>query len=77
MRIIVLLVYPILILHCFDSYSLKHNEMGKTKELTEGTRGQVVALNNDGLSHRKIAEKLRISKSGVQGALDTFRETKS
>ena len=47
------------------------------KDLSEGVRGQIIALSNEGLSQRKIAEKLGVSKGGVQRTLERFKETKS
>jgi len=36
--------------------------MGRKKSLNEIQRGQIVALHNEGLSKRKIAAKLKVSK---------------
>ena len=47
------------------------------KELSEGIRGQIIALSNEGFSQRKIAEKIGVSKGAVQRTLERFRETKS
>ena len=47
------------------------------KELSEGKRGQIMALSNEGMSQRKIAEKLHVSKGAVQRMLERFRESGS
>lgn len=46
-------------------------------ELSEGIRGQMIALSNEGLSQRKIAEKIKVSKGPVQRTLERFRESGS
>ncbi len=41
--------------------------LGKmAKDLSEGVRGQVIALTNEGYSQRQVAAKLRVSKCAVQ-----------
>jgi len=40
-------------------------KMGRKKSLSEVQRGQIVALHNEGLSERKIAAKLKVSKTAV------------
>jgi len=40
-------------------------KMGRKKSLSEIHRGQIVALHNEGLSERKIAAKLKVSKTAV------------
>lgn len=47
------------------------------KDLSEGLRGQIIALNNEGLSQRKIAEKIGVSKGAVQRTLERFKKTTS
>ena len=47
------------------------------KDLSEGVRGQIIALSNEGLSQRKIAEKVGVSNGAVQRRLERFEETKS
>ena len=47
------------------------------KELSEGKRGQIMALSNEGMSQRKIAEKLHVSKGAVQRMFERFRESGS
>ena len=47
------------------------------KELSEGIRGQIIALNNEGFSQRKIVEKIKFSKGAVQRKLERFRDTRS
>ena len=37
-----------------------------TKDLNEGVRGQIIVVSNEGLSQRKIAEKVGVSKGAVQ-----------
>ena len=46
------------------------------KDLSEGVREQIIALSNKGLSQRKIAEKVGVSKGAVQRTLERFKETK-
>ena len=36
------------------------------RDLSAGTRGQIIALSNKGMSQRKIAHKLSVSKGAVQ-----------
>ena len=43
------------------------------KDLSEELRGQIIALNNDGLSQRKIAGKKGVSKGAVQRTLERFK----
>ncbi len=38
------------------------------QELSEGIRGQIIALSNEGLSQRKIAEKIKVSKGAACAA---------
>ena len=45
------------------------------KELSEGIRGQIVALSGEGLSQRRIAEKIKVSKRAVQRTLKRYRES--
>ena len=47
------------------------------KDLSEGVRGQIIALNYEGLSQRKIAERVGVSKGAVQRMLERYEETKS
>ena len=47
------------------------------KELSEGVRGQIVALSNEGFSQRQIAAKIGVSKGAVQRTVERFRKTKS
>ena len=47
------------------------------KELSEGIRGQIIALSNKGFSQRKIAAKIKLSKGAVQQTLERFRDTGS
>ena len=48
-----------------------------TKELSEGIRGQIIALSNKGFLQRKIAAKIKWSKGAVQRTLERFRDTGS
>ena len=45
------------------------------KELSEGLRGQIIALSNEGYSQRTIAKKIMVSKGAVQRTLQRFQET--
>ena len=47
------------------------------KELSEGIRGQIIALSNEGFLQRTIAEKIKLSKSAVQRTFERFRDTES
>ena len=44
------------------------------KELSEGLRGQIIALSNEGYS-QQIAKKIMVSKGAFQQTLQRFRET--
>ena len=46
------------------------------KDLSEGVRGQIIALSNEGLSQRIIAEKVGMSKGAVQRTLEMFKGNK-
>ena len=37
-----------------------------SRDLSEGTRGQIIALSNKGMSHGKIAHKVSVPKGAVQ-----------
>ena len=50
--------------------------MPKIRELSEFERGQIIAHHNDGLSQRKIAEKMKCSRCAVQTTLKRFMATK-
>ena len=43
--------------------------MGKSRDLTQFTRGQVNVLKSEGYSQRQIASRLHISKCAVQNAI--------
>jgi len=43
--------------------------MGRKKSQSEVQRGQIVALHNTGLSERKIAAKLKVSKTAVHQSI--------
>ena len=45
------------------------------KELSEGIRGQIIALSNEGYSQCTIAAKIKVSKGAVQQTLQRFQET--
>ena len=47
------------------------------KEISEGIRGQIIALSNKGFLQRKIAAKIKLSKGAVQQTLERFRDTGS
>ena len=48
--------------------------MGRKKSLSEVQRGQIVALHNEGLSERKIAAKLKVSKTAVHQSIKKFKQ---
>ena len=48
-----------------------------SRDLGEGVRGQIIALNNKDMSQPKIAEKVSVSKGAVQQILQRFKETGS
>jgi len=48
--------------------------MGRKKWLSEVQRGQIVALHNEGLSERKIAAKLKVSKTAVNQSIKKFKQ---
>jgi len=48
--------------------------MGRKKSLSEVQRGQIVALHNEGLSERKIASKLKVSKTAVHQSIKKFNQ---
>ena len=45
------------------------------KELSEGVRGEIMALIKEGLSHRQIAARMRVSKGAVQRTAERFKRT--
>ena len=45
------------------------------KDLSEGVRGQIIALINEGYSQRQVAAKVGVSKGGVQRTVERFRKT--
>ena len=45
------------------------------KELSEGVRGEIMALIKEGLSHRQIAARMRVSKGAVQRSAEWFKRT--
>ena len=45
------------------------------KELSEGVRGQIMGLIKEGLSHRQIATRMRVSKGAEQGTAERFKRT--
>ena len=45
------------------------------KELSEGVRGEIMALITEGLSHRQIAARMRVSKGAVQRTAERFKRT--
>ncbi|XP_028418798.1 uncharacterized protein LOC114544324 [Dendronephthya gigantea] len=47
------------------------------KDLSEGVRGQIIALTNEGYSQQQVAAKLGASKGGVQRILERFKKTQS
>jgi transposase len=49
--------------------------MGKYKEISLEKRGAIIALRNEGLSYRKIADKVSVSLKGVQSTISRFRDT--
>ena len=44
------------------------------KELSDGVTGQIIALSNEGMSQRKIAKKIKLSKGAVQRTLERFQQ---
>ena len=46
-------------------------------ELSEGMRGLIIALSYEGMSQRKIADEVKVSKGTVQRTLKRFQETGS
>ena len=48
--------------------------MGRKKLLSEVQRGQIVALHEEGLSERKIAAKLKVSKTAVHQSIKKFKQ---
>ncbi len=51
--------------------------MGKTKDITPRKASVVIAYANDGLSYRKIAEKVKLSKATVGRIIKRYKETGS
>ena len=47
------------------------------KDLSEGFRGQIIALINEGYSQRQVAAKVGVSEGGVQRTVERFRKTQS
>ena len=47
------------------------------KDLSEGVRGQIIALTNEGYSQRQVAARIGVSKGAVQRTLERFRKTGS
>ena len=47
------------------------------EDLSEGVRGQIISLINEGYSQRQVAAKITVSKGAVQRALERFRKTGS
>ena len=47
------------------------------KDLSEGVRGQIIALINEGYSQRQVAAEEGASKSSVQRTMKRFRKTQS
>ena len=37
-----------------------------SRDLSKGIRGQIIVLSNEGMSQRKIADKVSVSKGAVQ-----------
>ena len=46
-------------------------------DLSEGVRGQIIDLTNEGYSQRQVAAKIGVSKGAVQRTLERFRKTGS
>lgn len=51
--------------------------MPKTSELTEVERGQIVVLQNQGLSVSAIARQLKCARSTVRMTIERYKETGS
>ena len=49
-------------------------KLGRKKSLSEVQRGQIVALHDEGLSERKIAAKLKVSKTAVHQSIKKFKQ---
>ena len=47
-------------------FHIPYLEQGWQNKLSEGIRGQIIALSNEGYSQRKIAEKIKVSKGAVR-----------
>ena len=47
------------------------------KDLSEGVRGKIIALTNEGYSQREVAAKMGVSKGAAQRTLERFRKTGS
>ena len=47
------------------------------KDLSEGVRGQIIALINEGYSQGQVAAKVGVSEGGVQRTVERFRKTQS
>ena len=47
------------------------------KDLSEGVRGQIIVLTNEGYSQREVAAKMGVSKGAVQRTSERFRKTGS
>ena len=47
------------------------------KDLSEGVRGKIIALTNEGHSQREVAAKMGVSKGAAQRTLERFRKTGS
>ena len=48
-----------------------------SSDLSEGIRGQIIALSNEGMSQCKIADKVSVSKDAVQRTFRRFKKTGS
>jgi len=48
--------------------------MGRKKSLSEVQRGQIVALHKEGLSERKTAVRLKVSKTIVHQSINKFKQ---
>ena len=56
---------------------MPHGLRRMAKDLSEGVRGQIIALTNEGYSQREVAAKIGVSKGAVQRTLERFRKTGS
>ena len=61
----------------YECLRILHGLRRMAKDLSEGVRGQIIALTNEGYSQQEVAAKMGVSKGAVQRTLERFRKTGS